>query len=100
MGGGNITDTDTCQCRDPLFLGFFGVMVKDSLRLVGGSDSFAFSLLNCSLAMPDFSVAVNVFWRRHPPELYNPKDIYGNKDLPASDAVLAGASKLGQVSCV
>lgn len=74
--------------------------MKGYLTSVGGSDSFARSPLTCSLAMPDFSVAVNVFWRRHPAELYNPKDIYGNKDLPASDAVLAGASKLGQVSCV
>ena len=33
----------------------------------------------------DFSVAVNVFWRNLPRELYDKKDPYGNKDpLPAS----------------
>lgn len=48
-------------------------------------------------AMPDFSVAINVFWREHPAEIYNPKDIYGNKDLPAFDAAHASASKAGQV---
>jgi len=48
------------------------------------------------VAMPDFSVAVNVFWRHHPGALYNPKDIYGNKDLPAFDAASAAVSKLGQ----
>lgn len=47
--------------------------------------------------MPDFSVAINVFWREHPAEIYNPKDIYGNKDLPAFDAAQASASKAGQV---
>ena len=46
--------------------------------------------------MPDFSVAVNVFWRGHAAALYNPKDIYGNKDLPAADVAMAAATKAGQ----
>lgn len=46
--------------------------------------------------MPDFSVAVNVFWRGHAAALYNPKDIYGNKDLPAADAAMATATKAGE----
>jgi hypothetical protein len=35
----------------------------------------------------DFSVAVNVFWRSLPKEMYDPKDTYGNKDpLPVNRA--------------
>ena len=36
----------------------------------------------------DFAVAVNVFWRHLPKELYDSKDPYGNKDpLPAQKAM-------------
>ena len=36
----------------------------------------------------DFAVAVNVFWRHLPKELYDSKDPYGNKDpLPAQRAL-------------
>lgn len=36
----------------------------------------------------DFAVAVNVFWRQLPKELYDSKDPYGNKDpLPAQKAM-------------
>eukprot|EP00293_Proteomonas_sulcata_P010083 CAMPEP_0184309340 /NCGR_PEP_ID=MMETSP1049-20130417/17532_1 /TAXON_ID=77928 /ORGANISM="Proteomonas sulcata, Strain CCMP704" /LENGTH=446 /DNA_ID=CAMNT_0026622215 /DNA_START=352 /DNA_END=1693 /DNA_ORIENTATION=- len=43
--------------------------------------------------MPSFSVAVNVFWRDLAPQHYNPKDIYGNKDLPALEQALVAAQK-------
>ena len=37
----------------------------------------------------DFSVAVNVFWRSLPKEMYDPKDTYGNKDpLPVTQLIL------------
>ena len=45
----------------------------------------------------DFCVAVNVFWRNLPAQLYDPKDVYGNKDLnPALRAqdCVARAAKL------
>ena len=48
------------------------------------------------VSMPDFSVAVNVFWRGHDERLYNAKDIYGNKDLPVADTAMAAASKIGK----
>lgn len=36
----------------------------------------------------EFGIAVNVFWRHLPPELYDMKDPYGNKDLiPAARAL-------------
>lgn len=36
----------------------------------------------------DFSISVNVFWKHLSPELYDPKDPYGNKDpIPASQAL-------------
>ena len=36
----------------------------------------------------EFAVAVNVFWRHLPKELYDSKDPYGNKDpLPAQKAI-------------
>ena len=35
-----------------------------------------------------FSVGFNVFWKHLPPNLYDPKDLYGNRDLlPARDAL-------------
>jgi tRNA wybutosine-synthesizing protein 5 len=35
----------------------------------------------------EFGVAVNVFWKNLPPDLYDHKDTYGNKDLlPAQRA--------------
>lgn len=35
----------------------------------------------------DFGVAVNVFWRHLCPEIYDPRDTYGNKDpVPAARA--------------
>ncbi|EKX35179.1 hypothetical protein GUITHDRAFT_158760 [Guillardia theta CCMP2712] len=45
--------------------------------------------------MPSFSVAVNVFWCGSSPDLYNPKDLYGNKDLPVLDQALALAARAG-----
>ena len=36
----------------------------------------------------DFGVAINVFWKNLPPELYDKKDTYGNKDLlPAAKSL-------------
>jgi len=36
----------------------------------------------------DFGVAINIFWRHLSAEMYDPKDVYGNRDpLPASRAM-------------
>lgn len=43
----------------------------------------------------DFSVAVNVFWRHLPKELFEEKDTYGNRDpIPAARAMMSLATAL------
>ncbi|KAK3235112.1 hypothetical protein CYMTET_54679 [Cymbomonas tetramitiformis] len=38
----------------------------------------------------DFSISINYFWRDLPPHLYQPKDLYGNRDpAPAEHAATA-----------
>mmetsp|Transcript_16549 Transcript_16549/g.41848 ORF Transcript_16549/g.41848 Transcript_16549/m.41848 type:complete len:426 (+) Transcript_16549:147-1424(+) len=47
----------------------------------------------------DFSVAVNVFWRQLPKNMYETNDTYGNKDpVPATRAMMSLASALKALS--
>ena len=41
-----------------------------------------------TLQAHDFGVAVNVFWKELPHQLYDPKDVYGNRELlPGAKAI-------------
>ena len=47
----------------------------------------------------DFSVAVNVFWRQLPKEMYESNDTYGNKDpVPATRAMMSLSTALKALS--
>lgn len=46
----------------------------------------------------DFSIAINVFWRGLDDAAeYNPKDLYGNKDLRAAERAVAAAEKAARL---
>jgi tRNA wybutosine-synthesizing protein 4 len=40
------------------------------------------------------NAAVNVFWRHLPPEAYEPKDLYGNRDPVAANRAAAAAAEV------
>eukprot|EP00854_Cymbomonas_tetramitiformis_P019495 gene19495-23312_t len=50
----------------------------------------------------DFSISINYFWRDLPPHLYQPKDLYGNRDpAPAEHAATALTEVVAsQLPCV
>ncbi|KAK7112298.1 tRNA wybutosine-synthesizing protein 5-like [Littorina saxatilis] len=74
----------------------FNQAVRIEGRLQPGDILFIPGLWFHNVISEEFGVAVNVFWKNLPPELYDHKDTYGNKDLlPAQRAmqIVDGALK-------
>jgi len=66
----------------------FSLTIPYECHLEPGDILFIPSLWFHNVTSVDFGVAVNVFWRHLDSELYDKKDIYGNKDLiPATQSM-------------
>ncbi|XP_076458446.1 tRNA wybutosine-synthesizing protein 5-like [Babylonia areolata] len=79
----------------------FGEALRVEGRLQPGDILFIPALWFHNVVSEEFGVAVNVFWKNLPAELYDHKDTYGNRDLvPAQramqivDGALKGLEKL------
>jgi tRNA wybutosine-synthesizing protein 5 len=63
--------------------------------IVAGDVLFIPALWFHNVVAHDYSVAVNVFWRHLPKEMFEEKDTYGNRDpVPAARAMMSIASAL------
>lgn len=63
--------------------------------MIAGDVLFIPALWFHNVVAHDYSVAVNVFWRHLPKEMFEEKDTYGNRDpIPAARAMMSIASAL------
>ncbi|XP_001635034.2 tRNA wybutosine-synthesizing protein 5 isoform X1 [Nematostella vectensis] len=85
---GDKSDVLDIDCPDPAKYPRFYSAVQHEALLEPGDVLFIPALWFHNVVSLDFGVAVNVFWRHLPAEMYDNKDVYGNKDLlPATRAM-------------
>jgi len=68
------------DCPDSQKFPMFLRARRFSADLEPGDILFIPALWFHNMTAKDFGVAVNVFWKELPPQVYDPKDVYGNRD--------------------